>query len=174
MSDVQRHAREWLLARARPDRDLTPAELASLARDLAGRCDLWQPLVRHDPGARVYVQLHRDQHLDAWLICWMHDQDTGLHDHDVSSGAVTVIAGALAEECLVLGRGELDERRFGPGESFAFDASRIHQVRHVGAGPAVSLHLYSPPLWRMGYYEAGDDGRLNRRSASYAAELAAS
>jgi len=34
-----------------------------------------------------------------------------------------------------------------------------------------ALHLYSPPLWRMGYYEVGEDGRVARRSASYAEEL---
>jgi hypothetical protein len=26
-------------------------------------------------------------------------------------------------------------------------------------------------LWRMGYYDIGDDGRISRRSASYAEEL---
>jgi hypothetical protein len=37
--------------------------------------------------------------------------------------------------------------------------------------PAVSIHAYSPPLWRMGTYATGADGTLRRRSVSYAEEL---
>jgi hypothetical protein len=44
-------------------------------------------------------------------------------------------------------------------------------VRNAAGHTSTSLHLYSPPLWRMGYYEIGGDGRVSRRSASYAEEL---
>ncbi len=40
--------------------------------------------------------------------------------------------------------------------------------RDVGS---VSVHAYSPPLWRMGQYTLGAGGRLRRRSVSYADEL---
>ena len=36
---------------------------------------------------------------------------------------------------------------------------------------AVSIHAYSPPLWRMGAYEVDADGTLRRRSISSAEEL---
>jgi hypothetical protein len=117
------------------------------------------------------VRLHRDHHIDAWLLCWVSAQETGLHDHDVSAGAVRVIDGRLSELRMVLGQGDLDETIYSPGEGFEFDASRIHDVRHAGTEPAVSLHVYSPPIWRMGYYEPGADGRLARRSASYLEEM---
>ena len=74
----------------------------------------------------------------------------------------------------MLGRPDLDEVVYAAGEGFCFDASRIHDVRHAGTEPAVSLHVYSPPIWRMGFYEPGADGRLTRRSASYLEELQAS
>ena len=64
-------------------------------------------------------------------------------------------------------------RRVQTGQSFTFDASRIHNVRHAGEQASTSLHLYSPPLWRMGYYEECEDGRLARRSATYVEELGA-
>ncbi|MDX6544783.1 MAG: hypothetical protein QOG02_557, partial [Gaiellales bacterium] len=79
----------------------------------------------------------------------------------------------LDEDRLVFGAG-IDSTRYGAGESFSFDPSRIHDVRHAGDEPTVSLHFYSPPLWRMGHYVVGEDGRLARRSASYAEELRAS
>jgi hypothetical protein len=36
---------------------------------------------------------------------------------------------------------------------------------------AVTLHAYSPPLWRMGSYEVLSTGELRRWSLSYAEEL---
>ena len=35
----------------------------------------------------------------------------------------------------------------------------------------MTLHLYSPPLARMGAYTIGDNGVLARHSVSYAEEL---
>jgi predicted metal-dependent enzyme (double-stranded beta helix superfamily) len=171
MTDAPTAIANWFSQRCRDDRDLEPSELEALVQELAERPDLWRGLVRHDDHERVYVRLHRDHHLDAWLLCWVASQETGLHDHDVSSGAVRVIEGRLAEYRLVLGEGALDEIVYGPGERFCFDASRIHDVRHTGTDAAVSLHVYSPPIWRMGFYEPGVDGRLSRRSASYLEEL---
>jgi hypothetical protein len=155
------------------DRDLTPDDAGELAADLAAHRELWQHLVHHSDDERIYTSLYRDHHLDVWLICWNQRQDTGLHDHDLSGGAVHIVEGELDEDRLVLGSG-IDTTRYGPGQSFTFDPSRIHDVRHACSAPTVSLHLYSPPLWRMGHYEAGADGRLSRRSASYAEELRAS
>jgi hypothetical protein len=155
------------------DRDLTPEETGALAVELGAHRDLWQHLVQHSDDERIFTSLYRDHHLDVWLICWNQRQDTGLHDHDLSGGAVHIVEGELDEDRLMIGNG-IDTTRHRAGESFTFDPSRIHDVRHAGDAPTVSLHFYSPPLWRMGHYETGADGRLSRRSASYAEELRAS
>ena len=151
-------------------RNLERPELEDLAGRLTARPDLWRDLVRHVPDARHYEQLWRDEHLAAWVICWMPEQDTGFHDHDLSAGAVSVVRGALREQRLALGA-EPITRVFERGGSFSFSASDIHRVEHSGSEPAVSLHVYSPPLWRMGAYTVGDDGALARHSMSYAEEL---
>lgn len=151
-------------------RDLERDELRRVVADLGALPELWRHLVDHDPAQRIYRQLWRDEHVVAWLICWMHDHDTGFHDHDLSAGAVTVAGGAVCEERLVLGGSPL-VRRFGPGETFDFAASDIHRVLHVGDQPAVTLHAYSPPLWRMGAYAVRENGVLARHSVSYAEEL---
>ena len=44
-------------------------------------------------------------------------------------------------------------------------------MSHAGTAPAVTLHAYSPPLWRMGAYEILPGGALQRHSLSYAEEL---
>jgi hypothetical protein len=100
----------------------------------------------------------------------MDDHDTGFHDHDLSAGAVAVVDGAVAEDRLVLG-GEPVTRTFARGAAFSFTAADIHRVRHAGDAPAVTIHAYSPPLWRMAAYEILPGGELRRHSLSYAEEL---
>ncbi|TMK24842.1 MAG: cysteine dioxygenase [Actinobacteria bacterium] len=151
-------------------RDLSAAELERLVAELADRPELWIDLVRHDRTQRHYEELFGDEHLTAWLICWLDEHDTGFHDHDVSSGAVAVVSGALREERLAIG-GASRERTVAAGETFRFGPDDIHRVSHAGSGPAVSLHVYSPPLLRMGAYVIGEDGVLGRRPMSYLQEL---
>lgn len=156
---------------ARPTgRDLARPELRDLVRGIANRPELWSHLVRHDREARVYEELLRDQHVAVWLICWMEDHDTGFHDHDLSDGAVAVAGGRVREDRLVVG-GTPSSRTFDRGEAFDFAAPDIHRVLHAGAGPAITINAYSPPLWRMGAYEVKATGELQRHSISYAEEL---
>ncbi len=161
---------EWLALPRPYGRCLSQQELTRFVNGLAERPELWIGLVSHDRAQRVYSELLSDEHLTAWLICWMDDHDTGFHDHDASAGAVAVVSGNVREERLALGGPPL-ERRFTAGTSFSFSPSDIHRVRHAGADPAVTLHAYSPPLLRMGAYAIGQDGALRRRSMSYEEEL---
>jgi hypothetical protein len=161
----------WFGERVPVSGALEPAGLLALAHELAGRDDLWRALVEHDEEQRVYIRIHRDAVLDAWLICWSGSQDTGLHDHDLSSGAVRVVDGRLAEDRLVMGEPGVVSSAHVAGDGFCFDSSRIHDVRNGAEGSSVSLHLYSPPLERMGYYEIAADGCLARRNAPASEEL---
>jgi predicted metal-dependent enzyme (double-stranded beta helix superfamily) len=164
-------ARDPFAVLARPrGRDLDGGELETFVRELADRPELWIERVRHDPTQRSYEELIADPHLTAWLICWMDDHDTGFHDHDSSSGAVAVVSGAVREERLALA-GEPVQRSFEAGQSFHFSASDIHRVRHAGQDPAVTLHVYSPPLLRMGAYAIGEDGVLVRHAQPSSEEL---
>ncbi len=158
------------MIRTPANRDLAQPELRRFVRDLVLRPDLWEDLVHHDPEARTYEQLLRDQHVEVWLICWMDDHDTGFHDHDVSAGALAVARGRVREERLGLG-GSVIERTLEAGGAIDFAASDIHRVTHAGNTPAVTINAYSPPLWRMGAYEIRDSGELQRHSISYAEEL---
>jgi predicted metal-dependent enzyme (double-stranded beta helix superfamily) len=158
-----------LLTRPR-GRDLSGPELERFVRDLADRPELWIDSVRHDSTQRVYEELCSDEYLTAWLICWMDDQDTGFHDHDVSAGAVAVVSGRVREERLAIG-GEPSKRTVAVGDAFHFSPADIHRVRHDGSEPAVTLHVYSPPLARMGAYEIDENGVLARHSLRSSEEL---
>ncbi len=152
-----------------PGRDLTEEELRGLAAGLASRRGDWQHHVAFSDDERHYVSLHRDAHVDVWLLCWTEENDTGFHDHDISSGAVAVTDGALVEHNLAVG-GAVVETQVEAGRVFSFGPDHIHRLAGAQQG-SVSVHVYSPPLWRMGQYAVGDDGVLRRRSVSYAEEL---
>ncbi|MCW2787012.1 MAG: cysteine dioxygenase [Marmoricola sp.] len=152
-----------------PGRDLSTDELERLVADLAGRSEEWAHLVAFDSEDRVYVSLHRDAHVDVWLLCWTPENDTGWHDHDVSAGAVAVVSGELVESNLTLEHGAR-EIRVGAGTVFSFGPDHIHRLNGAVHG-SVSVHAYSPPLWRMGQYAVNDAGVLRRQSLSYADEL---
>ena len=153
------------------DHDLGRAELRRLVAEIAAAPDAWHDLVRRDATRRRFEQLWRDGHVDIWVISWMRGHDTGFHDHDVSSGAVAVVEGEIVEERLVLGGGTV-ARRHAAGAVFDFDASHVHRMHQDDdARATVSIHAYSPPLWRMGTYAVDPDGTLRRTSISYAEEL---
>jgi predicted metal-dependent enzyme (double-stranded beta helix superfamily) len=151
-------------------RDLDVGELRDLVGRIAAEPGQWRPLVHSDTPERHFEQLWRDDHVDIWVITWASGNDTGFHDHDVSRGAVAVVEGEIIEERLVVG-GAPRQLRHRAGETFDFDASHVHRMRHDAATLAVSIHAYLPPLWRMGAYEVAADGTLRRRSISSAEEL---
>ena len=68
---------------------------------------MWAPHTPPGGRDRHYACLHRDAHFDLWAIFWMPENDTGWHDHDVSSGAVHVVRGILVEHALRIGGDDL-------------------------------------------------------------------
>ena len=151
-------------------RDLGRSELRELVSRIAADRRQWEALVEFESPERHFEQLWRDSHVDIWVISWVNGNDTGFHDHDISNGAVAVVEGEVVEERFTLGG---SPRRFAhrAGEVFDFDASHVHRMRQEADHPAVTIHAYSPPLWRMGTYAVSPDGELRRRSISYLEEL---
>lgn len=152
-----------------PPRNLDRAELQALVDLLADQPERWREQVSFSGHGRHYVSLYRDEYVDIWLLCWTLDDDTGWHDHDVSSGAVRVVRGAVRESSPRIG-GDPVVRRFSAGGSFSFGPEHIHRLAGEDE-QAVSIHAYSPPLWRLGQYSIDGDGVMRRRSISYADEL---
>ena len=148
---------------------LDQAALKRVCEFVASQPDLWRPHIDPEAETRSYASLHRDASVDVWAIFWTPGNDTGWHDHDVSSGAVHVIEGTLVEHELRIGGDDKRSEHSG-GEGFEFDPSHIHRLT-CEKGTAVSIHAYSPPLWRLGAYAVDEDGALHRVSVSYADEL---
>jgi quercetin dioxygenase-like cupin family protein len=151
---------------------LTPRELNLFALQLVAARSRWEHLIRHTSDARVYEQIWDDEHVNAWVICWSEDQDTGFHDHDLSAATIAVISGQVREDRLRLGSSPRS-RVISAGASFSVPPVAIHRVMHSGDVPAVTIHAYSPPLARTGVYRVGDGGELQRESLTLEDELRA-
>lgn len=153
-----------------PERALDRRELRKLVNDLAANPAEWRDQVDFpEDSGRHYASLYRDAYVDVWLLCWRPEDDTGWHDHDTSSGAVHVVQGALLE-CNPRIGGEHLETVVSEGQSFSFGPDHIHRLNGA-TDHSVSIHAYSPPLWRLGQYSISDTGVMRRVSVSYADEL---
>lgn len=115
------------------------------------------PYVTFDPDERWHQRIYRDRRLDVWLISWLPEQGTQLHDHGGSAGAFTVLSGELTEAVVSGGKTRtLRDRTHRAGAGVSFGAHYVHDVRNLSSEPAVSVHTYSAPLTTMNYYDLVD------------------
>lgn len=139
---------------------LGPAQLARLVRELAADPGVWRPHVRHDPQQRWHKRLYWSRWVEVYVLGWVDDQDTRLHDHGGSQGAFVVTEGNLFEENGRVGDNRLRPREHLPGQYACFGADYLHNLGHRGPGTATSVHAYSPPLTVMRFYEPDVQGAL--------------
>jgi mannose-6-phosphate isomerase-like protein (cupin superfamily) len=137
---------------------LPPSRLLAIARGLGRDAATWRTLAHHDPEARWFLQLSSNARFDVWLIGWHAHQGVDLHDHGGSSGAFVVVEGNLLETAgRVDGRGLLEETRLVTGSARAFGPGHVHWVANPSPEVATSVHVYSPPLRTMDFYESAPD-----------------
>jgi DMSO/TMAO reductase YedYZ molybdopterin-dependent catalytic subunit len=112
---------------------------------------------------RNLVRAGRWFHL--WVLCWKNGQRSPIHDHAGSVCAVRVLRGtatitsfARAANGHVMAVGSKD---FPAGSVLGNQDDDLHQVSNLQAGDAdlVTLHVYCPPLLRMGTYSIMDRSR---------------
>ncbi|MFC9796036.1 cysteine dioxygenase [Streptomyces sp. NPDC127584] len=136
-----------LLQPARPHPE-TVADFAGLALSIADDRAQWAPYVEYDATARWYHRLRTGPGYEVWLLSWVPGQGSGLHDHGVSSGVLTVLEGELTE------RTERGTRVLAPGSQRVFAPGYVHEVANDSLEPAVSLHVYFPGLTEMPMHES--------------------
>src|SRR5439155_13207499 len=136
---------------------VSDARLRQLVLDLAGSPQRWLHLVEYDPARRWYQRLLREDDREVWLLSWLPGQRTGFHDHGRSSGAFAVARGVLRERTAP-GRRPGRSAAVSQGEVKSFGPWYIRDVINASVQPAVSVHVYSPPLTSMRRFEFGPGG----------------
>ncbi|MDQ1705537.1 MAG: hypothetical protein QOF18_1903 [Frankiaceae bacterium] len=138
---------------------LAVEDLTTVVTGLAADDALWRPRLRFRAEGRWWTRLHGDHVLDVWLLTWLADQSTDLHDHGGSAAAFTVVEGALEEVRPQPGAG-LTRAMIVAGATSTVDPGVVHDVRNPAGTPAISIHAYSPPLRQMTYYRRDAVGAL--------------
>jgi quercetin dioxygenase-like cupin family protein len=124
------------------------AEFVGLARSVAADRTQWEHLVEYDATSRWYHRLRTGPGYEVWLLSWVPGQGSGLHDHGLSSGVLTVLDGTLTE------RTERGTRALGAGAQRMFAPGYVHEVVNDTLEPAISLHVYFPGLTEMPMHTA--------------------
>lgn len=106
--------------------------------------------------------LHAGPAYQALVLCWRNGQRSPIHDHQGSSCGVRVLSGAALETVFERAHNGMiyavRSREMGAGSICATEDDDIHQVSNLAedGGDLVTLHVYSPPLLRMGTYSLFD------------------
>lgn len=119
-----------------------PAELLQLTAHLALEA---QPVT--EPDDRPWsVPLLVTPEAEAWLLGWPAGLVTTAHGHGDATVAVSVVEGALSEECLdptiwTTGR----RTTWRAGATTVFSPGHVHLLGAAGDRPAVAVHAWSGP-----------------------------
>lgn len=135
----------------------SPQALLDLVGAVADDPSRWRDAVRFDAGRRHWSRLPAPDGAELWLLTWLPDQSTDLHDHGPSAAALTVVAGLL-EEVRADATGRRTSTVLRPGDGVHLAPGVVHDVGNRGTEPAVSVHAYSPPLSSMSFYEPSPAG----------------
>ena len=167
----QRSAIRRPLTRHLPTR-LLPADLLRIADQgtadiLDGHYDALLP-AQWDRSTRSAIRLQRRDDLELWLVSWVDDGESELHDHAGSLGALTVMSGSLREYHWT--GDDLKVRVLGAGDQAAFPIGWVHDLMRdprpagaePGSAPTLTVQAYSPPLTAQSYYEVTEHGTLRR------------
>lgn len=129
--------------------------------NLAEGRDAFEEIEWHAGDLRRFARLLHTPAYEAWLIAWEAAADLELHDHGGSQGAFHVVEGALVEAQTDLTEpAPLRTLPIGTSEGRQVPATRVHRVWNPGPGRAVSVHVYSPPLSSMTFYDDRPDAFL--------------
>ena len=98
----------------------------------------------------------------ALVLCWHSGQRSPIHDHRGSSCAVRIISGVATETIFAQAANGMvyatGSRQPASGHSCASQDADVHQMSNLQpeGTDLVTLHIYSPPLYRMNMYSLVD------------------
>jgi quercetin dioxygenase-like cupin family protein len=135
-----------------PPEPLSLTFLLDIAEGLASVERLWQPHLHADRRERPATRLLAAGRWEAWLLEWDPGQSVEFHDHGPSAGAFQVVSGCLVE-LRAAAANRIQRREVDAGGTRCFSAGTRHDVLNVSNGPAASIHVYSPPLSKMTFFD---------------------
>lgn len=133
-------------------------------------CQELEAFIRFDARGYHRSQLHLGPAYETLLIAWCAGQRSAIHDHRGSRCAFRVLRGVASETAFARNPAGLiyptTTRPLAAGSIGAIEDDGVHQLSNLQErDDLVTLHLYSPPLERMGTYSL-TDSQVQERAAS--------
>jgi predicted metal-dependent enzyme (double-stranded beta helix superfamily) len=125
--------------------------LQDIAAGIAQARSLWEDETVPDPDERRCVRLLATDAYEVWVIAWAPGQAADLHDHGRSVGNLTVVEGALTERAV--DEAGVRAEVLQAGDVRYLPAGLVHEVVNLSDEPAISIHVYAPPLSHMTRYD---------------------
>jgi hypothetical protein len=157
----------WRTAATSPTTDpIRPADrrpglsgdhLLEVARELSRSLEPWPGA--DAPTERCWRIVEVTDRFEAWEVAWPVGGAIEFHDHGDSSGAVVVTSGRLVETSLRVGsdgRPVASTAQLPTDGHVVFGSGHVHDIVNDGPGPARSIHVYSPALESMTFFDRRD------------------
>ncbi len=141
-----------------------PELVATLAR-FELTCEDVAPYIQFTDDSYARNSVRRGPWYHAWVLCWKNGQRSPIHDHQGSSCAVRVLRGTLTQTVFMFAPNghvkAVGSQDYPPGSVIGSQDLDLHQISNLQAGGAdlITLHIYTPPLDRMGTYSLTDLSR---------------
>jgi cysteine dioxygenase len=124
--------------------------------------DMVRPYLKFSAEHYVRNLIHSGPSYQALVICWHSGQRSPIHDHRGSTCAVKVVSGVATETIFARAANGMYfatcSHQLAAGDSCASQDADVHQMSNLQAegNDLVTLHIYSPPLFRMNMFSLVD------------------
>jgi len=124
--------------------------------------EMVRPFLKFSTDHYVRNLMHSGPSYQALVICWHSGQRSPIHDHRGSSCAVKIVSGVATETIFARAANGMyyatSSRQLAAGDSCASQDSDVHQMSNLQpeGHDLVTLHIYSPPLFRMNMFSLVD------------------
>ena len=95
-----------------------------------------------------------NEFIDIFIINWNSNQKSFIHDHPSAGCLMKVLTGSLIENLYQNDRLQLIQtNHLNMGNiSYREGSVILHNIENRTSTPAVSIHIYSPPNYKINYY----------------------
>jgi predicted metal-dependent enzyme (double-stranded beta helix superfamily) len=109
---------------------------------------------------RRFLRLPATAGFEAWFIGWPGGSVAPLHDHGSASGVAGVLSGRLVESFHRPGLDGWQRREWCAGQRLELASGVCHEVRNADPRVAYTVHVYTPRLERMTFYDRTAEGGM--------------
>ena len=101
--------------------------------------------------------IYDNSEYEMFIVSWMPNKDSTIHDHSKNGCVFKILKGSLIEEKYELNTIKyISQDIFKEGDvSFISNDISLHKIKNNNDFITVSLHIYSPPKYKIKSYERG-------------------